>query len=261
MAIDTAYTLLNSGFNELILFNVEWIISITVTFLSMLIVTRDVQKWKTLAFPIMLGWHICGLSPFFFAYLISAIVFAIEGISLSALGQVFSTASIRVARTFEKFVGETEWGRERKLKRKLERDEASILRKALKKVRRKSAEGEWIMDLGTGKRIKTAGKSEKELKALLKDIEVGKARRIPKLAIKRESIIKQLPKVELTPFDYGKMEARRERRRLAKKEAMERMSFYTTGKAYTKDLEKNLRTKKTRKTRRMKKHKRDRYYY
>jgi len=100
MAIGNATTIMTTVFADTIIFNVTWLISLAITFLSLLILTRDANKWKILAFPVMLMWHIAGVPPNFLIYLVSAIVFAIEAMSLQTIGQIMQIATGTVKRTF-----------------------------------------------------------------------------------------------------------------------------------------------------------------
>ena len=65
MAIELGYEFIRQIFIDTTIFDIGWAISVIVTILSLLIITRDTQEWKKLAFPVMVGWHIVGIPPFF----------------------------------------------------------------------------------------------------------------------------------------------------------------------------------------------------
>lgn len=121
MAIQTGYQLLKDVLLNTIVFDVTWLASIILTGLTLLILTRDWQKWKTLAFPVMMGWHIAGVPPFIIAYIASGIVFAIESFSLQTITGLLSTIKIPEAFTTE--------GLKQARKRKTEKE---IAKKVLK---------------------------------------------------------------------------------------------------------------------------------
>lgn len=90
MAIDLGFTLLKNIFVDTYIFNIDWLLSAVITFLSLLWLSKDPNEWKTLAFPVMVGWHIAGLSPFFLLYIATAMMYAIESLSLQTIGQVIT---------------------------------------------------------------------------------------------------------------------------------------------------------------------------
>lgn len=88
MAIDTGLTLLGHIVQDMTVFNITWVLSLVATFLTLLIITRDVNKWKELLFPVMTGWYIAGLPPFFLLFIFAAIMYGIETLSIQLIGQV-----------------------------------------------------------------------------------------------------------------------------------------------------------------------------
>ena len=88
MAISDGFGLLNSVLTDTLVFNISWIISIVFVFFTLLIITRDINKWKTLAFPVTILWHIVGITPSFLFYIVTGIMFIVDALSLETIGNV-----------------------------------------------------------------------------------------------------------------------------------------------------------------------------
>lgn len=91
MAFSDGFSYLKNIFVETTIFNIEWFISLFLVFLTMIIITRETQKWKQLAFPVTVAWHIAGVTPSFLWYFATAIAFVIDILSLEVLGNTIST--------------------------------------------------------------------------------------------------------------------------------------------------------------------------
>lgn len=85
MTIQLGYDLINELFGKISIFDSSWIISILLTVLTMLLLTRDTREWKQLAFPIMVGWHVAGVTPSILIYIGTAILFVVDVLSLEML--------------------------------------------------------------------------------------------------------------------------------------------------------------------------------
>lgn len=88
MTLQDGFGILNSITINTTVFNIEWILSTALIFLTLLIITRDINKWKILAFPTTVMWHIIGIKPSFLMYAITAILFVIEALSLEIIGNL-----------------------------------------------------------------------------------------------------------------------------------------------------------------------------
>jgi hypothetical protein len=88
MAISSGFELLTSALADTTIFNISWIISLIFVFFTLLIITRDVNKWKSLAFPVTILWHIVGITPSFLFYILTGMIFVIDALSLQAIGNV-----------------------------------------------------------------------------------------------------------------------------------------------------------------------------
>lgn len=202
MAIDTAYSILGNAFENTMVFNIGWIISLAITAISLVLITRNSQKWRILAFPVMLGWHVAGIAPNFIIYLASALMFAIEGISIQTLGDIITIAKRQTMTTItdiqEKVATGTEWGRE-KTRQALEKEtKIKEIDRAIKLKERKQLAGQYIKGKG-----RIGGMGLGKLKKLKEDIEEGRA---TKRTRRKETIepILQIPHMTPPPDTVGR---------------------------------------------------------
>jgi len=86
MVITEGFGLFKDVFVNTNVLNISWLLSIVFVILTMVLITRDVSKWKTLAFPVTVMWHIAGITPNYLLYMITGIVFAVDVLSLSSGG-------------------------------------------------------------------------------------------------------------------------------------------------------------------------------
>lgn len=93
MGIELGLELIKTVIQDTYIFNISWIISAVLTMLTLLIITKDYNKWKTLAFPVMVGWHISGVTPFILLYMFGAIMFAIESLSVQVISGLLSATT------------------------------------------------------------------------------------------------------------------------------------------------------------------------
>lgn len=94
MGIQQGYDLAKAVFLDTVIFDITWAISALVTFLVLLLLTKEISKWKSLAFPVMVLIHIAGIPPFILLYVASAIIFAIENLSIQTIGALLSVVKM-----------------------------------------------------------------------------------------------------------------------------------------------------------------------
>lgn len=90
MAIELGYNIFGDVLKDTIVFNTTWLINILATLFTLLAITRDTNKWKELALPVMIGWHIAGLAPSILMYIGASIIFVIDKLSLQTIGTLLS---------------------------------------------------------------------------------------------------------------------------------------------------------------------------
>lgn len=95
MTTEVNLTGLSNYFNETVI-GVEgtgWLIGIGVVFITVVLLTREVERMGTLMLPVAMGWHLVGLkqSPIFL--MITTIVFIINSSSIEILGNVLKSVS------------------------------------------------------------------------------------------------------------------------------------------------------------------------
>lgn len=89
------FTLLSNAINNTSVAGMTWIIPLMIVTMSVIMVTRDVEKIKQLYFPMGIAWTIIGVNVGWVTLSISAIVFVISTSSIEILGDVISAAITR----------------------------------------------------------------------------------------------------------------------------------------------------------------------
>lgn len=74
-------------------FGADWLLALIIIGLSMLLVTRDLNDWKTLALPMSLMWMLAGLHVNLLIIITTSIFFAIDVLSTKTLGTVLSSVT------------------------------------------------------------------------------------------------------------------------------------------------------------------------
>lgn len=92
MAIDLGFSLFGTLFGDIFVFNISWIISILLTFITLTLISTNVKEWKTLSLPVILGWYVVGIRPFLGILVISGIFFVIDNLSIDVIGDVLTVS-------------------------------------------------------------------------------------------------------------------------------------------------------------------------
>lgn len=99
-------TLVQEMFTYARILGQSWIVPTIITFLTMAIITRDVEKWKILAFPVWAGWWIVGVRAngitSFLIFTILAIMFVIELLSTQVIGNWIQPLRRRIKERFDR---------------------------------------------------------------------------------------------------------------------------------------------------------------
>lgn len=90
MPISTATNYLISVFNNTYFFGSEYIIQIMIILMTIILVTRQKEDWKIIAFPACTLWMIMGLHINFTIFLITIFLFVMESLSLRTIGEAIS---------------------------------------------------------------------------------------------------------------------------------------------------------------------------
>lgn len=88
MASNISTTLIASIFTDTRIFGMSWLLAAIIGFLTLPLLTRNTEKWKTLAFPVFLGWSSVGLVNSQIVLYILALVYLINTISLEVIGSI-----------------------------------------------------------------------------------------------------------------------------------------------------------------------------
>lgn len=96
MAIEAGIELIKAIFVNTTILNIGWVMSLFLTLITLLIITRDTQKWQFLALPVTVMWHIAGVPPFIGIYMLEAIAFSITVLSTQTISGLIDTYTGRV---------------------------------------------------------------------------------------------------------------------------------------------------------------------
>ena len=98
-----------TAFEEIIantnILGIEWIITAMIVFLTLLLITRDPNKWKTLALPVTATWYLCGLETSGVFLIIAAIIFSIESFSIDMIGELLTAKEDPIKASIRKAAG------------------------------------------------------------------------------------------------------------------------------------------------------------
>jgi hypothetical protein len=84
------FTALTEVFTQTWTIGSQWLIPLVLVFLSMALVTRNIEKWKVLFFPMMVTLRIIGLPVHFLILSAGGILFVVELLSTQLIGKVLS---------------------------------------------------------------------------------------------------------------------------------------------------------------------------
>lgn len=88
--ITTGFTYIKDIFVDSTFLNLDWIIGLFIVLVTLIIITRDIEKWKLLLFPIVLGWHIVGVHQNLIIFMFSSILFALALFDKEVVGNIIS---------------------------------------------------------------------------------------------------------------------------------------------------------------------------
>lgn len=86
MAIEQGLQAFGSIFQDTTVFGLNWIIALLLTLITLLLISKEPNDWKTIALPVTTLYHAMGITPSFLQYLLASIIFAIEIFSLQTIG-------------------------------------------------------------------------------------------------------------------------------------------------------------------------------
>ena len=69
-----------------------WLIQMTIILATMILLTRKISDWKTLAFPVIVGWHTFGLRMPWIFMVGAGTMFVIDNLSMQVMGNVIGRA-------------------------------------------------------------------------------------------------------------------------------------------------------------------------
>lgn len=85
-------SLFQQAFTYTEVYGMNWVIPSILVFLTLIMITRDYNRWKILALPTLLAWKIAGLPTSIVLLIIATIVYVQESLNLEVFGN-FLTAT------------------------------------------------------------------------------------------------------------------------------------------------------------------------
>lgn len=92
MALTPDFSVFTEVFTETWTFGTEWLIPLALAIVSMALITKDIQKWKVLFFPIIVLLRIIGIPVHFLIIIIAGVLFVVEALSTQVVGDLIGTA-------------------------------------------------------------------------------------------------------------------------------------------------------------------------
>lgn len=116
MPITVAIDFLNEIFGNTYFFGSEYVIQIMIIIMTLAIITRQTEEWKSLAFPVCVGWLTVGIHINTMIYIVTIFMFVINELSMKTLSEAitgFRSAYGYVSKGYENVMRErTKIGRE-----------------------------------------------------------------------------------------------------------------------------------------------------
>ena len=93
MGMELGFELFENVIQNTNVFELTWLFSIILTLLTLLMITRDTQKWRQLLFPVLIGWDVAGVNPHPLTYVFVAIIYGIDIMSLQLVTSFIGVSS------------------------------------------------------------------------------------------------------------------------------------------------------------------------
>lgn len=90
MGIELGTQLFETFLADTLPFGSELITSSILVMLTLLIITRDRERWGQIALPVVIGWQVAGIRPHIFLYIITAIIFVVTNLSFRTTATIIS---------------------------------------------------------------------------------------------------------------------------------------------------------------------------
>lgn len=86
--ITVAYDMLKGSITQVNVFGISWIIPTIIIVITLVLITRDIQKWKILTLPVSILYYLVGIKTSWVIMFAAAIIFAVESLSIQAIGNI-----------------------------------------------------------------------------------------------------------------------------------------------------------------------------
>lgn len=92
-------TMFQQAFTYTEVYGMNWIIPTILVFLTMIMITRDFNRWKILALPTLLAWKIAGLPTSLVLLIIATILYVQESLNLEVFGNLLTAGTETATKT------------------------------------------------------------------------------------------------------------------------------------------------------------------
>lgn len=105
MPIQNGTALFFEVVNQTTIFGIDYAIGTILTALTLLLITRDMEKWKVMALPVMIAYQVIGVTQSKPLFLLAGVLFIIEALSIQTVGDIIGAVAPPLKSTIIKLQG------------------------------------------------------------------------------------------------------------------------------------------------------------
>ena len=152
-------TLWTQTFQQTTLLGVDWLVSIPIILISLALITRDMESWKSMAFVMAVAWSSVGIHVNAIILIITGIMFVIDTLSIQIITNIIGTTIDKSRELFQLSDQAIERKKQSDIKKGLIADPIAVesIQKMMTKQNAKAygerqrAKTPYIIDMTTGK--------------------------------------------------------------------------------------------------------------
>jgi len=90
------WSYMTDAFKNTYILGSGWILPLIMTFIVIIMITRDINKWKILMFPFLVLWNIIGIPVNLVIMIFAGLVFVIEALSTEMGGNLLTSITEKI---------------------------------------------------------------------------------------------------------------------------------------------------------------------
>jgi len=90
------WSYMTDAFQNTYILGSGWLLPSILTFVIMILITKDINKWKVMALPLMVIWIIIGIKVHLAILILAGIIFVIEALSTEMGGSILESITEKV---------------------------------------------------------------------------------------------------------------------------------------------------------------------